>query len=356
MAEIVDTPAQAAELELAPLIVREPLEAYLDAQGLGSGRLEAERIGDGHSNITYLVRRGDARFVLRRPPRPPLPPSAHDVLREARLLSALEPTAARTPRVLAACDDESILGVPFYVMEEVEGDVITTAIPPALDDPAERARIGDELVDALVEVHAVDWQAAGPRGLRQAHRLPRPPAAALQRAVGAQQDARAADRAGGGRLAGAQQARVPARHDRARRLPPRQHDGRLGRARAGDRDLRLGAGHDRRPAGRRRLPHRHLGAGRRPGGHVVQLPLRRHTEARLPNPRAAHRALRGGLGPLGRRSSTGTRRWRCGRRPCSWRATSSASSRAPRDDEYLGLFQEGVPMLAEKAREIAHGG
>ena len=131
MAEIVDTPAQAAELELAPLIVREPLEAYLDAQGLGSGRLEVERIGEGHSNITYLVTRGDARFVLRRPPRPPLPPSAHDVLREARLLSALEPTAARTPRVLAACDDESILGVPFYVMEEMKGDVITSRHPRA---------------------------------------------------------------------------------------------------------------------------------------------------------------------------------------------------------------------------------
>ena len=59
--------------------------------------------------------------MLRRPPRPPLPPSAHDVLREARLLSALEPTTARTPAVLAACDDESILGVPFYVMEEMDG-------------------------------------------------------------------------------------------------------------------------------------------------------------------------------------------------------------------------------------------
>ena len=59
--------------------------------------------------------------MLRRPPRPPLPPSAHDVLREARLLTALEATAARTPRVLATCDDESILGVPFYVMEEVRG-------------------------------------------------------------------------------------------------------------------------------------------------------------------------------------------------------------------------------------------
>jgi aminoglycoside phosphotransferase (APT) family kinase protein len=159
--EIVDTPAQAAAQAPAPLLVREPLAEFLDGAGLGSGAIEAERVGDGHSNVTYLVRRGGERFVLRRPPRPPLPPSAHDVLREARLLRALAGTAARVPRVLAVCDDESVLGVPFYVMEEVAGSVITDAVPPALDTPAERARIGDELVDALVEVHAVDWQAAG---------------------------------------------------------------------------------------------------------------------------------------------------------------------------------------------------
>jgi aminoglycoside phosphotransferase (APT) family kinase protein len=159
--EIVDTPAQAAAQAPAPLLVREPLAEFLDGAGLGSGAIEAERVGDGHSNVTYLVRRGGERFVLRRPPRPPLPPSAHDVLREARLLRALAGTAARVPRVLAVCDDESVLGVPFYVMEEVAGSVITDAVPPALDSPAERARIGDELVDALVEVHAVDWQAAG---------------------------------------------------------------------------------------------------------------------------------------------------------------------------------------------------
>jgi hypothetical protein len=82
--EIVDTPEEAAEQELAPLLVREPLAEFLDAAGLGSGPIEAERVGDGHSNVTYLVRRGGERLVLRRPPRPPLPPSAHDVLREAR--------------------------------------------------------------------------------------------------------------------------------------------------------------------------------------------------------------------------------------------------------------------------------
>jgi aminoglycoside phosphotransferase (APT) family kinase protein len=63
--------------------------------------------------------------------------------------------------VLAACDDESILGVPFYVMPFIEGDVITTQMPAALDDPEQRRRAAFELVDALVEMHAVDWRALG---------------------------------------------------------------------------------------------------------------------------------------------------------------------------------------------------
>jgi aminoglycoside phosphotransferase (APT) family kinase protein len=130
--DVVDTAQEAAELEHVPLVVREPLEAFLDEHGIGSGRLEAERIGEGHSNFTFLVRRGDARVVLRRPPRPPLPPSAHDVLREARLLRALEGTPVRVPRVLAE-SDESVLGVPFYVMEEMHGTVITSEMPAALD-------------------------------------------------------------------------------------------------------------------------------------------------------------------------------------------------------------------------------
>ena len=162
--DVVDTAEDAAALELPPLVVREPLEAFLDAHGIGEGRLEAERIGEGHSNITFLVRRGDARMVLRRPPRPPLPPSAHDVLREARLLRSLERTPVRVPKVIAVGDDEAILGVPFYVMEEVEGSVLASAIPPPLDTPAERGRTAEELVDALVEVHAVDWRACDLEG------------------------------------------------------------------------------------------------------------------------------------------------------------------------------------------------
>jgi aminoglycoside phosphotransferase (APT) family kinase protein len=161
---IVDTPEEAAELELPPLLVRRPLEAYLDAHGLGSGPVTAEPVGEGHSNITYLIRRDGGEWVLRRPPRPPLPPSAHDVLREARLLSAVEGRRIRTPRVLAACDHEDVIGAPFYVMEKVEGDVITSALPSALDTPPERARVAEELIDALVEIHAVDWSACGLEG------------------------------------------------------------------------------------------------------------------------------------------------------------------------------------------------
>jgi aminoglycoside phosphotransferase (APT) family kinase protein len=161
---IVDTPEQAAALELPPLLVRRPLEDYLDSHGLGAGPIEAEPVGDGHSNITYLIRRGDEEWVLRRPPRPPLPPSAHDVLREARLLKAVEHAEVRTPRVLVACDDEAVIGAPFYVMEKVEGDVITTELPADLDTPEQRGRTAEELIDSLVEIHAVDWQACGLEG------------------------------------------------------------------------------------------------------------------------------------------------------------------------------------------------
>jgi aminoglycoside phosphotransferase (APT) family kinase protein len=95
--------------------------------------------------------------VLRRPPRPPLPPSAHDVVRESRLQLALgEAGFARLPTIAAVCEDEGLLGVPFYVMDFLEGDVINDELPAGIDDPASRRRLGLELVDALVEIHAAD--------------------------------------------------------------------------------------------------------------------------------------------------------------------------------------------------------
>ncbi len=160
----MQTPAEGERNSRPPLLVLGPLEAFMDGHGLGAGEIRATPIGEGHSNITYLIERGDCEIVLRRPPRPPLPPSAHDVLREARLLRALEDTPARVPRVLAVCDDDTVIGCPFYVMERVEGEVIVSEVPLALDTPKQHARIGEQLIDALVEIHAVDWHAAGLAG------------------------------------------------------------------------------------------------------------------------------------------------------------------------------------------------
>jgi aminoglycoside phosphotransferase (APT) family kinase protein len=159
--DIVQTAADAEANSRPPLLVIDPLQRFLDEHGIGGGEIAANPIGEGHSNVTYLIERGDHEVVLRRPPRPPLPPSAHDVLREARLLRALSATPARVPEVLAVCADLDVIGAPFYVMERVQGDVIVTSIPEPLDTPAERRRIALELIDALVEIHGVDWRAAG---------------------------------------------------------------------------------------------------------------------------------------------------------------------------------------------------
>jgi aminoglycoside phosphotransferase (APT) family kinase protein len=159
--DIVNTHADADANTRAPLLVLEPLRTFLDEHAIGEGEIVASPIGEGHSNVTYLVERGSAEVVLRRPPRPPLPPSAHDVLREARLLRALQDTPARVPRVLAVCADESTIGAPFYVMERIEGEPIVAIVPEELDSPGQRRAISEELVDALVEIHAVDWRAVG---------------------------------------------------------------------------------------------------------------------------------------------------------------------------------------------------
>jgi aminoglycoside phosphotransferase (APT) family kinase protein len=163
--DVVDTHEEAGRLSLPPLLVREPLAAFLAERGIGSGELRVAPIGNGHSNVTYAVEHGVARVIVRRPPRPPLPPSAHDVVREARVQLALSSTAVPVPRVLAVCEDAGVIGAPFYVMEHVEGVVVADRPPKALTGPRESARIGAALIDALVALHAVDPAAVGMQGL-----------------------------------------------------------------------------------------------------------------------------------------------------------------------------------------------
>jgi aminoglycoside phosphotransferase (APT) family kinase protein len=142
-----------------PLVVLDAVEAFLDEHALGSGAVRAERIGEGGgSNFSFLLEREDgSRFVLRRPPRPPLPPTAHDVVRESRLQLALAPLGIRVPNIRAVCEDDSLLGVPFYVADFIDGHVLTTELPPPLDtNAAARRRLGEDLVDTLVEIHGAD--------------------------------------------------------------------------------------------------------------------------------------------------------------------------------------------------------
>jgi aminoglycoside phosphotransferase (APT) family kinase protein len=150
--------------ELEPLIDPERLAAYLRTQaGLGSDEVQVERHLAGHSNETYLVRAGSRDLVLRRPPRGAFLPTAHDVAREYRVLTALAGTRVRAPRTVLFCDDPAVIGAPFYLMERVPGTVIRDRLPDGLEEEARR-RVGEELVDALVELHAVDWRAAGLEG------------------------------------------------------------------------------------------------------------------------------------------------------------------------------------------------
>jgi len=160
--DIVVRAADAEPLEKPPLLILENVEAYLDEQGLGSGPVRASRIGEGGgSNFSFLLERDDSRFVLRRPPRPPLPPSAHDMVREARLQLALAPHGVRLPTIRAVCEDERVIGVPFYVTDYLDGHVVTTSLLPGLESEDARWQLGLELVDALAEIHAVDVQAPG---------------------------------------------------------------------------------------------------------------------------------------------------------------------------------------------------
>lgn len=143
---------------------RERVAAFIRARiaGLPAGPLEVRQYPSGASNLTYLLRIGAWSAVLRRPPLGPLPPKAHDVLREARLLTRLAPVYPLAPRPLAIGDDPALLGAPFYVMERRAGIVLDA--PPAAGDPALAARgeaIAAAFVEALVALHAVDWRGAG---------------------------------------------------------------------------------------------------------------------------------------------------------------------------------------------------
>jgi aminoglycoside phosphotransferase (APT) family kinase protein len=119
-------------------------------------------ISGGRSNLTYLVRGGGRQWVLRRPPLGHVLPTAHDMAREHRILSALAPTDVPAPRPIALCEDPAVNDMPFYVMNYCPGVVLASEIPAGYaEDREERRRISLALVDTLVRLHAVDYRAVG---------------------------------------------------------------------------------------------------------------------------------------------------------------------------------------------------
>jgi aminoglycoside phosphotransferase (APT) family kinase protein len=161
LVDVVETPEEAGRLEIPPLIVRTTLAAVLP----GEGPVSVDRIGEGHSNATFSVSRGGARWILRRPPRPPYDPRAHDVLREFRMLTALADSAVPVPVPVMACQDTHPIGAPFYIMEPVDGMVIRERIPRQYANTADLRMLADELINALVALHEVNVDGVGLNGL-----------------------------------------------------------------------------------------------------------------------------------------------------------------------------------------------
>ena len=257
--------------------------------------------------------------------------------------------------MLATCDDEDVLGgVPFYVMEEAHGSVITSDVPDALDVPEHRRAMGLELVDALAEIHAVDWQAAGLEGFGK-------PTGYLERqlrrfnGLWEHNKTRELPVVHGGRaVAGRQPARVRALDDRARRLPAGQRDGgRRGPARVVSVfDWELATiGDPLADVGYMTIT---WAAGRRPRGPGLRRPVGRHPARGLPHARRAGGPLRGAQRALGELA------WY--QALAIWKAAVfmegnyKAYAEGRSDDEYLGAVRRGRARAGRAGAQIADTG
>jgi len=137
------------------------LSAYLEQQ-FGPGAISVSQFPGGHSNLTYLVRHGDHEYVLRRPPFGSKVKSAHDMGREFTVLTKLSAVYDRAPKPFAYESTGDVLGAPFYLMERRRGVILRKEVPAEIADDLPRVRrVCEALVDALVDLHAVDYTAAG---------------------------------------------------------------------------------------------------------------------------------------------------------------------------------------------------
>ena len=157
--DLIDRPRQVRQSETFDA---DALRAWM-ARALPdlTGPLAVEQFPSGHSNLTYMLKVGDREVVLRRPPFGARIKSAHDMGREFRILSALIEAWPKVPRPIAFCEDEAVLGAPFYLMERCRGVILRGMRDNPGLGPDMMRRLSESLVDNLVELHAVDLDAAG---------------------------------------------------------------------------------------------------------------------------------------------------------------------------------------------------
>jgi len=130
--------------------------------------LEVLQFAGGHANLTYLLRFGDREYVLRRPPIGTKAATAHDMGREYRVLSVLYKVFPLAPRAFLLCDDPSVIRAPFFIMERRCGTVVRRAIPEEYGggrDPGMNRALSEVIIDTLVELHSVDYEAIGLGGI-----------------------------------------------------------------------------------------------------------------------------------------------------------------------------------------------
>jgi aminoglycoside phosphotransferase (APT) family kinase protein len=159
---MTDDPSDGGDYETR-LVDADALREFL-ARELDTDESESfavERHQQGHSNETLFVTFGDRELVVRRPPPGATAETAHDVLREHRVTAALADTPVPVPETVASCDDETVLGADFYVMERTAGDVIRDEEPDRFSTPDHRRRVGEELIETLASIHTVDPEAVG---------------------------------------------------------------------------------------------------------------------------------------------------------------------------------------------------
>jgi aminoglycoside phosphotransferase (APT) family kinase protein len=129
---------------------------------LDVSELQVMQFPSGHSNLTYLLQVGERELVLRRPPFGAKIATAHDMQREFHILSHLVKVYSKAPRPLVYCEDPAVLGAPFYIMERLEGVILRSAAPKGLKLTADQMRsLSENFIDNLVEIHQLDYTAAG---------------------------------------------------------------------------------------------------------------------------------------------------------------------------------------------------